>query len=364
MREREFIGALRTRFPGAGLGDDTAVVPPPEGEMLLASDAVVEGVHFSLSYSSPGQAVQKAVTSNISDIYAMGGRPERVLFSAGIPPGAGGSAVNGIVDGLEAACGHYSLELAGGDTVSSPGGFFFDVAITGVVEAGTAIRRSGASPGDLLCISGPCGASLGGLWVLEAATGKKGSCPFAFDSPESASLLGEVEAIARTLDISTSKKDLEEACGARGLAPGCAEVLDMARHHLVPRTRPLDIGLDRGQVTSMIDLSDGIASDLFSLCEAGGTGALIDADRIPAHGGLEALRGLGVRIGGEDLLKLLLSSGEEYLQLFTLRAGFAAQPGGGFRVIGEVTGEAGVLSLRGPGGETRPLPGRGWEHGI
>ncbi|RJR27935.1 MAG: thiamine-monophosphate kinase, partial [Candidatus Latescibacterota bacterium] len=174
MKEREIIDRIRAAFPQSGIGDDTAVLPAAAGDLLLASDAVVENVHFVRRRSTLSQAIQKAVTANVSDVYAMGGRPEAILLSAGLPPGCSAEDVDSIVEGLSVSCEAYGVRLAGGDTVASPGGYFFDVAIAGSVPRGRAVRRSGARAGDAVVLFGEVGPSLAGLSLLAAFLGPCG----------------------------------------------------------------------------------------------------------------------------------------------------------------------------------------------
>ncbi|MCK4237121.1 MAG: hypothetical protein KAX38_08365, partial [Candidatus Krumholzibacteria bacterium] len=159
MKEREIIESLREAFPDAALGDDAAVLPGEKGELLVAADAVVEGVHFERSYSTLAQAVQKVITSNVSDIFAMGGKPDSIIFTAGLPKGFGKGELSEIIEGLKKGCGVYRLKLAGGDTVLSSGGLFFNMAILGDVRRGRAVLRRGACEGDTLVLFGDCGCS-------------------------------------------------------------------------------------------------------------------------------------------------------------------------------------------------------------
>ncbi len=364
MKENDFIALLKQRFPDADLGDDCAVVRPPGGEMLLASDAVVEGVHFAREFSAPGQAVQKAITSNVSDIYSMGGEPLFILLTAGIPDGAVREEIEGVIEGIAAAVRFYDIRLAGGDTVLSPGGWFFDVSITGEARMGGAVRRSGARPGDLILLSGRCGASLAGLDILVAAGRGEEETESDLSGPEWRALLKAARDSAGGFDISTTKKDIEGICAARGLGPSAASVLDMVRHHIVPASRPLPRTVTAGMVTSMIDVSDGIARDLASLCEAGGTGASIDLAGLPAHEGLRGLESMGAVLSGRTVEETVLSSGEEYLMLFTAPARFATLLEEYAFIIGEVRDESEGITATGPGGDRSPLPGRGYEHGF
>jgi thiamine-monophosphate kinase len=307
-----------------------------------------------------GQAVQKVVTSNVSDIYAMGGEPAGIVFTAGLPAECGEEAVVSIVDGLERAIGTYGMRLFGGDTVSSPAGYFFDVAIIGAVEEGCGVfKRSGASPGDLLVLFGQCGGSLAGLKILESLSGMKPAGGLERLIPPGqarAAMLGTTI----TLSLETTRADIEAACAARMLPEGTAEALELIARHICPRSlRPSVNGSPEyaGAVTAMIDISDGLARDLSTLCSESGVGAVISEESLPAPpavaGALEGDR--------RGLTELIISSGEEYVALASVRAG-SVPPGA--VVIGEIEGEATGVVIESSGGDIREMPATGYEHGF
>jgi len=349
---------LRDAFPSAGLGDDTAVFPREAGETLFASDAVVEGVHFRKEYSSPGQAVQKAISSCVSDVYAMGGIPEKILVTAGLPEGIDEGAVTGIVAGIAAACAVYDIQLAGGDTVFSPGGTFFDISIIGRSGGGGAILRSGAAAGDLIFVTGECGSSLAGLRLLGMLFDGGGEeDPLSALLPASKEERDAIISIIGSLSLLTTADGICSLCGKKGLGAPAALALRMIHKQIVPRAEGIP-RLGRGDgVTAMIDVSDGLSRDLSTLCEESSAGAIVMEENLPLPATLRELPGAGP----EYLAGLALESGEEYCRIFTARGGCPTVTGGGAVRIGEITPPGGAV-LRSRDGTTRSLGGGGYEH--
>jgi len=348
MKELDVIDRLRAAFPDSGIGDDAAVIPSPRGEALFAADAAVEGVHFDRRLCTLSQAVQKLVTSNVSDIFAMGGSPLSIVFTAALQAGCSSADVDSIVDGLQKACTQYGIRLVGGDTVSSPHGFFFNVAIVGEAPRGRAVMRSGARPGDALVLFGEIGLSRAGLDILSSIDPAR-----AFPAISIASSPAEMERIAAAL-------------GRVSRSPDAARCI---RRHLVPLAVPLDAALldsDPPRITAMIDVSDGLAKDLSTLCAESGVGALVREEALPIPGAIGELCGLE----GEALIDFALSSGEEYVPLAAvtpeaarmLGAVGSADRGGGAAVIGTIVPAAEGITLVGRDGKRRTMPALGYEH--
>jgi thiamine-monophosphate kinase len=353
MKELDVIDRLRAAFPDSGIGDDAAVLAAPRGEMLFAADAAIEFVHFDRRFSTLSQAVQKLVTSNVSDIFAMGGSPESIVFTAALPAGCSPADIDSIIDGLRRSTKQYGVRLVGGDTVASPGGFCFNVAIVGYVPAGRAMLRSGARPGDVLVLFGEIGLSRAGLNVLSSPT------------PEMR------EAIS-PLSIASSPAELDRVAGALGGIPRAHEVARCIRRHLVPLAVPLDESLldaDPARVTAMIDISDGLAKDLRTLCTESGVGAAIRKDALPIPPAVGEICGLE----GEGLVDFALASGEEYVLLAAVspeaaeRLNADAVPGASVivaAVIGETVPAAEGVVLVDANGKRRPMPDVGYEHSF
>ena len=155
--EFDVIARLRSRFPLSG--DDCAVVAPASGQLLLATDAVVAG----LDGDDPSLLGWKAVAANVSDVAAMGGRPLHLLVTVCAPPG---TDLDAVVDGVAESAERHRCEVAGGDLSGTPGPLVVSIAVTGVVDGGgTAVRRAGASPGDVVYVTGPLGAAAASGWT-------------------------------------------------------------------------------------------------------------------------------------------------------------------------------------------------------
>ena len=362
MRELEVIDRLRKAFPGCGIGDDAAVLPPIGGEILFAADAVVESVHFDRRFSTLSQAVQKLVTSNVSDIFAMGGAPLSIVFTAALPRGCSAADVEGIIDGLRRSCVQYGLKLVGGDTVLSPHGFVFNVAIVGEVIPGRAIPRSGARTGDAIVLFGAIGGSLAGLGILSALFGETGSGRLpAPRIPGLATVAASMKKELPALSIATSASELSRMARVFNAFPLAEETMRFAQQHLVPVACPLDAPLLDAEppcVTAMIDVSDGLAKDLRTLCEESGVGAVIREGDLPVPGGIGGIFGLH----GPALVDFALSSGEEYVMLATMTGAALRKLSGVGTVIGTIGAKADGIVLVGGDGTRRPLPKLGYEH--
>lgn len=232
--ERDLIAIIKSRFGQAdaiaGIGDDTAVVASPSGfSTLFCSDLLVENTHFTRRTHPPEALGFKSIAINVSDIGAMGGIPTCCVLSLALPSDIGKPWVDAFLDGVDEACQEFGLSLVGGDTAESER-IFIDVAMIGRVRTGCAVGRDGARPGDGIYVTGSLGRSRKGLSLLETA--------------------------------------------------GAADHPAVRRHlYPVPRHR---VGQAIGrQATSMIDVSDGLSTDLFHILEASGVSAEIDARLVP-----------------------------------------------------------------------------------
>jgi thiamine-monophosphate kinase len=351
LKESEFIEALKGAFPEAGLGDDAAVDPDGEGR-LLATDAVVEGVHFRRNYATLSQVIQKLVTSNVSDIYAMGGKPRSILFTAGLPEGFNRDDMIEVVGGLRTACSFYGIGLAGGDTVSSPGGLFFNVAITGTLEGRKPLTRRGAQPGDSVVLFGKCGGSAGGLLVLDAILEADGMSSEKF--PRNLPAWDQFEPLVRSLSLGSGEEEIEALC--EGHEAYWKYVLSMVKQHIVPVARPLsDVLLDGGVISAAIDVSDGIARDIRNLCSESGVGAELEESAFVLPRSFTELFGFD----RESYTEFVLSSGEEYVILATVRGD--ELPEGAVPIGRVITASEGFL-IKGLDGKLRELPDIGHQH--
>ncbi len=327
---------VRHRSPGTllGIGDDAALLLLDAGSgLLVTTDMLLEGVHFRRGWGHPRALGRKAMAVNLSDIAAMGGRPLHALLGLAVPPdGPSLEDLEAILDGFEEEAATYGVTLVGGDTCASRSGLVLAVTLLGQVPTGRALLRSGARPGDGLWVTGMLGGAAAGLLALE--WGWRAGAAWPSPVPRPAWFGGEEEAA------------IQAALTA----------------HLTPVPR-----LAAGQAlvrcaTAMIDVSDGVASDIGHLCTESGVAARIVANQLPIHSGAVAM----ARLTGRDALDLALRGGEDYELLFTSTADPSsilaeAAPGLGVTRIGEVSSGSAMATLLLADGREEPLSG-GFDH--
>jgi len=303
-----------------GVGDDTAVLEVSGDKWLLfTTDMMVEGIHFSLDYSTMFQVGWKLLAVNLSDIAAMGGRPTHALISAAIPPRLNPSELVELYRGLRKSADEYGVNLVGGDTVSNHERLVLNVALLGEVEAGKAVYRSGARPGDRVYVTGTLGASAAGLYL--------------FQNP------------------------------ALSCSPQSADYCKQA--HAVPRPR-VDAGkfLAHQAVTSMDDISDGLASEIHEICKSSGVGCLIRAAGVPVDPRVREVAALA----GIDPVEWALFGGEDFELVFTVSPEhqermYSSAGAAGIKVyqVGEITDSPEVV-LKKADGEVVQLQRGGYDH--
>ncbi|MDY2706486.1 MAG: thiamine-phosphate kinase [Candidatus Cryptobacteroides sp.] len=286
MGEFEFIDSIRKQFSVpegfTGIGDDCAIIPRGDGlETLVTKDMLVEGVHFLLERISAYDLGWKSAAVNISDIAAMGGTPVASFLSLALPSAliADGPWLNEFIRGYRDLSTRFSCPLLGGDTTSSPDGLCIDVTVLGSAPAGHSVKRSGALDGDLVCVSGYLGDSGAGLKLL----------------------LGSAHSASR-------------ACAGVGDGGSAGAYLIGKHCRPVPR---VEAGLALASISgvhSMMDISDGIASDLRHILRASGLSALVECASLPFSKELLAVS----KLHDWDPLELALTSGEDYELLFTI----------------------------------------------
>lgn len=360
MKERDFIEMLERAFPRLRREEDAAMywINDPQSRLdkvcILSTDAVVEGIHFDRRYSTISQAVQKLVTSNVSDIYAMGGKPEEILFTAGLPEGCAEGEAEEVIDGLKKTTSLYRVCLAGGDTVKSGDRFFFNVSIVGTQPYTMPIERSGARAGDRLVLFGECGGSLLGMELLRHVNGIETIDHLPQNVLKDLPRSDDISRLLPELETDTEEEGIGLLAGKRGVV--ARNMLALAKHHLVPEARPVDIELLTGEpmlLNAMIDVSDGLARDLRNLCRASGVGAVLHEDLLPVPESFPLFLG----DAKERWTDYALSSGEEYVML----ASCLEEPPAG-TVIGEIVTADEGLTLIGRDGKRRDLPRTGYEH--
>ncbi|HEY3175304.1 MAG TPA: thiamine-phosphate kinase [Candidatus Polarisedimenticolia bacterium] len=343
LGERGFIEELRRRFRGVtppapeGIGDDAALFHPRHGPLLLTTDCLIESRHFRRG-EPPYLLGRKALAVNLSDVAAMGGRPAAFLLTLGIPDDLPARFLDDLVEGMASSAREHGVDLIGGDTSSSPGPLVISITLLGTARAGRgtrALTRTGAAPGDAICVSGPLGGSAAGRRLLESGW--------------RARLDGRRRALVGAA----------RPAGAPALLP--VRALEALRSHLDPRPR-LRLGrllLEKRIASSAIDLSDGLSIDLSRLARASDVGARLLAPAIPIA---DCARAVGGALHVSPL-DLALHGGEDYELLFTVPAAkqrLLARTGA--LTIGRITGATGGLRMAEPSGRERPLAIAGFDH--
>jgi thiamine-monophosphate kinase len=308
-----------------GIGDDCAVLELGAGSLLLATtDLLIEDVHFRRRWATPADIGWKALAVNVSDIAAMGGRPRWALVALACPEAVRVDEAEAFFAGVQALSTEYGVAVVGGDTCASPGGWVVNVTLLGEAAL-TPIRRSTARPGDVIAVTGSLGRSAAGLALLEA--------------------------------------------GATALAVPTDVQAEVTTAHLRPRPRTREgqwLGRAQG-VTAMIDLSDGLATDLGHICRESGTGARVELGRLPIHPAV----GDVARALGRDALAWATGGGEDYELLLTcapaaldrLAEGLASATATRLSAVGEIVPAADGVRYLDAGG--RPVAvGQGFEHFV
>lgn len=307
-----------------GPGDDAAALDLGAGALLLATcDSVVEGAHFLSSVSSPEEIGHQALAVNLSDIAAMGGEPCWALVSLILPPTLEVARLEGVYAGMRALARRFNVAIVGGNVAASDGPLTIDITLLGRVARERMVTRAGARPGDQLLVTGRLGASVAALLAYTAA-------------PERADIPADALADARRALVTPEPRVRE------GMALAAS-----------------------GQVTAMLDVSDGLAGDLGHLCERSGVGAVVELAALPVDA---ATRALALALG-RDPLRHALSGGGDYELLFTARPTGVALAlaalravGADATVIGEITSPERGLRVREANGALTALVPSGWDH--
>lgn len=306
-----------------GVGDDAAVLECNGKRTLVTTDLLLEGVHFDLTYVPLKHLGYKSAVVNFSDIYAMNGQPKQIVVSLGISKRFFVEDMDALYDGIKHACEVYGVDLVGGDTSASLTGLTISVTCIGEVEKGKEVYRSGAKETDLVCVSGDLGAAYMGLQLLER---------------EKHIYKGEKDF---TPDFAGKEYLLE-----RQLKPE-------ARKDIIDGLREVGI-----QPTAMIDISDGLASDILHLTKESNVGCRLYEDRIPIDFQTAAM----AEEFNMNLVTAALNGGEDYELLFTVPLSCHEQVSimKGIKIIGHITNSAlGNFLIGRDGGEVE-LKAQGW----
>jgi thiamine-monophosphate kinase len=314
LSEDELVAAIARVLSGAGPevivgpGDDAAVLAAGGGELVLTADALIEGVHFDLGITSARDLGYKAIVVSVSDIAAMGASPRAALVTLALRADLGAAWVIELYGGMREACNEHALWLVGGD-LSRAAAIAISVTVTGEVAPGRAVTRAGATPGDLIAVTGALGASAAGLRVARG---------------------GRV------------RGDLDRA---------------LLHTHVRPVARVGEGSvLARYGATAMMDVSDGLAMDLGRLVRASGAGARLRLGDVPVAVGATLEDALG---GGEDYELLVALPALEALE--AAAAELREAYGTPLTAVGEIVAGEGVTAVE-PTGAERPLAPEGWDH--
>ena len=308
-----------------GIGDDAAIIKNTSGCTVVSTDMLVEGIHFDLMYTPLKHLGYKAVVVNLSDIYAMNAVPSQITVSIAISSKYSVEAVSELYTGIALACKFYNIDLVGGDTTSISKGMVISITAIGQADSNEIVYRSGASPGDIICVTGDLGAAYLGLQILER------------------------------------EKQIYLA------HPGIQPELEQNKYLIERQLKP---EAQRGAIeyfkkvkvkpTAMIDVSDGLASDLLHICRQSGTGAFIEEAKVPIHPDTESTA-ISFQL---DPITCALHGGEDYELLFAVREtdleSIRFMPD--VFIIGEITPASDGVKLHTSGGNIHSITAQGWNH--
>lgn len=309
-----------------GIGDDAAVISAGEDCILVTTDMLTEGVHFDLSYSPLQHLGYKSVAVNVSDIAAMNGKPEQIVIGLGVSNRFSLEAIDLLYEGIHAACENYKIDLVGGDTTSSAAGMIISITALGRVKKDKVVYRKGASANDIICVTGDLGAAYIGLQILER----------------------EKQVFLTNPDMQPQLEKYEYEVG-RQLKPEARMdiVYELAELGIVP--------------TSMIDVSDGLASELLHLSKHSGLGMKIFEEKIPIDQHAYETAAVDFKI---DPITCALNGGEDYELLFTISQKdfekIKNHPD--IHFIGHVHDNPNQNLMISKQGTIVPLTAQGWDH--
>lgn len=316
---------IKTVLPDTvrGIGDDAAVIDLGEEYGLLTSDMLLEGIHFDLTFFPLKHLGYKIIAVNVSDIAAMNGIPRQVTVNLALSNRFSVEAVDELYDGMKAACKDFSVDLVGGDTTSSRSGLLISVSVFGKVKKEKVVYRNTAKPNDLLCVTGDLGGAYMGLQLLE-----------------------------REKQVFLANPDMQPELEGKDY---------VIQRQLRPEAR-MDViyELDEAGVipTSMIDVSDGLASDLLHICAQSGVGAVVFEERLPIDE-QTFLAASELNIGP---VTAALNGGEDYELLFTvsLASYELIKNNPKISFIGYITDKKGEVELLTKADSRVPITAQGW----
>ena len=308
-----------------GIGDDAAVLDYGGEPIIVTTDLLIEGIHFDLMYHPLKHLGYKAVVVNLSDICAMNAIPKHVTVSIAISNRFSVEAIDELYEGIRIACDAYDVDLVGGDTSASTKGLTISVTAIGSVSADQITYRNGARAGDILCVTGDLGAAYLGLQILE-----------------------------REKQVYLANPQMQPELSTKKYIVG-RQLKPEARLESVKYFQK--VGL---LPTAMIDISDGLASDLLHICKASGTGAFIEEAQVPIHDEAR-MQAIEFHL---DPITCALNGGEDYELLFTVSPNDLEKVRfmDSVYIIGEITPKEDGVKLHTSGGQIHPITAQGWTH--
>ena len=306
-----------------GIGDDSAVIDSGKILTLVSTDLLLEGIHFNLIYTPLKHLGYKAVIRAISDIYAMNGTPGQVMIALGISSKFNVEQVEDLYEGISLACDKYKVDLVGGDTTSSLTGLTIGVTAVGTVEKNNLVKRDGAKANDLICVTGDFGASFMGLQLLER----------------------ERKLFVKEKVTQPDLSGFEYVIG-RQLKPE------------IPVSILTELKKEEIRPTSMIDVTDGLASDLLHICKLSGTGCRIFYSKVPIDYETSKL----AEEFNVDPMTPALNGGEDYEMLFTIPLELVEKIKmiQSVKVIGHMTSSGSGNYIVGDDGSEVEISAQGW----
>ena len=308
-----------------GVGDDAAIVDNAGKRTLITTDLLLEGIHFDLIYTPLKHLGYKAAAANFSDIYAMNGKPQQITISLGIAKRLSVEDLEAFYSGVKMACEIYGVDIVGGDTTSSLTGFTISITCIGTADEDKIVYRNGAKDTDLIFVSGDLGASYMGLQLLEREKTVFASDPDKGFQPD----FGGREYILERQLKPEARKDIVDMLAENGVVP-----------------------------TSMIDISDGLSSELLHICKQSNVGCQLFEERIPIDYQTAAM----AETFNMNVITAALNGGEDYELLFTVPLTLHDKMTGisGIHLVGHITKpENGCYMVTRDGAEIE-LKAQGW----
>lgn len=309
-----------------GVGDDAAVISPDKDKkIVVTTDLLVEGIHFDMVYTPLKHLGYKSVVVNLSDVYAMNATPKQITVSIAISSKFTVEALEEFYEGIRLACKNYKVDLVGGDTTSSLKGLVISVTAIGEAKEEDLVYRNTAKPGDLICVTGDLGGAYLGLQILEREK------MIFMDQPDMIPELDNAEYLVQRQLKPEARKDVIAYFAEMGLKP-----------------------------TAMMDLSDGLSSDIMHICKQSGVGCLINEGAVPIS---EDAYNMALKFN-IDPITCSLNGGEDYELLFTIEPEDETKISGesAFSIVGVITAKEEGYNLISKAGNKHALKAQGWNH--